>query len=322
MSFQAYPSSLTSPKGRGSFNAFWKTQGLLHGNDSVLLPCAILSAGCLFALVEHVKVQAQNYPDTSTRNFLAMILVTMVPLAILEKKILECAQPVKMISKISGKVLFLHAAFLAARVKAMYFDENFVFWSWNFQVLFVSFVISCVLLPTYFGFRLNRHTLLEYKEAFVVGGLALLAAILTEGINKYLTPDYGRYYQPQPLLSVIFETCGLFMELTAFVPAVWMVCRASKGGDAESTNVEAEVAETRQRCVVFFAFLVGFYLTEDMVPAWSLSSSLPIAALGHIAHFLLLLDFAGFLLANLYDPEKLEKLMGSMLQMLADACAV
>merc|ERR1719183_2700390 len=231
-----------------------------------------------------------------------------------------------MISKISGKVLFLHAAFLVVRTPLHYTAGGFD--SQTFYAL-SGLISACALLPTFFGFRPNLRTLIENKEAFVVAGLAILAAIFTEACNAYLannlwwsiTSSYGR----RKTLIAMAETSGLYMELTAFVPAVWMVCRPNKGGgnqDFFSGSVEVTVAETRMRAVAFFAFLIGFYFTEDVVSAFQLSRELPLAALGHTAHFLLLLDFAGFLLASLYDPEKLEKMMGSMLNMLADACAV
>lgn len=327
MEFQAYP---TSPFGHKSTNAFWKTQGLLHRNDSVLLPCAILFIACGLVMYEHMTSPTRHgFTDNSIRNFLAMIVVTMVPLAFLEKKILACAEPVKMISKISGKVLFLHAAFLAVRAPLHYIAGGFHL---QFFYAFSALISACVLLPTYFGFRLNRQTFFAYKEAFLVAGLAVIAAIITEAFSAYsmgtltrsLSFSYTSYWT-RKLISATAETSGLYMELTAFVPAVWMVCRPSKDGgnqDFGSMNVEADVAETRRRAVAFFAFLIGFYFTEDMVSAFQLSRELPLAALGHTAHFLLLLDFAGFLLGNLYDPEKLEKMMGSMLHALADACAV
>jgi hypothetical protein len=211
MEFQAYP---TSVSGRKSSNALLKTQGLLHGNDSVLLPCSILLIAGGFVLYEHMSsLKRAGYVDNAVRNFLALILVTMVPLALLEKKILACAEPVKMISKISGKVLFLHAAFLAVRAPVHYaaggFDSHFVY-------SFAGLVSACGLLPTYFGFRLKQQTLFENKEAFLVAGLAILMAIVTEAVNAYLA---GSFWRSNTYLAMA-ETSGLYLELTAFVPCV------------------------------------------------------------------------------------------------------
>merc|ERR1719221_1044675 len=209
-------------------------------------------------------------------------------------------------------------------------------WDREFLCGFGALVVACVLLPKYFGFRLNRATFFENKEAIVVAAFAVLAAVVTEGHDLYfkgglrlLRVSLTNSYFRQRMLSSISETIALYIELTAFVPAVWMVCRKSNGGGQQSDalyrsdkGLDAHVAETRQRAVVFFAFLIGFYFTEDMVSAFSLWRTCPLAALGHTAHYLLFLDIAGFFLANLYDPQKLEKLMGSMLNMLADSCAV
>eukprot|EP00406_Dinophysis_acuminata_P056659 CAMPEP_0179323204 /NCGR_PEP_ID=MMETSP0797-20121207/59589_1 /TAXON_ID=47934 /ORGANISM="Dinophysis acuminata, Strain DAEP01" /LENGTH=76 /DNA_ID=CAMNT_0021035017 /DNA_START=39 /DNA_END=266 /DNA_ORIENTATION=+ len=76
MEFNAYPSPPSAGK-TGRFNMLWKAQGLLHSSDSVAIPAALLFAGVGMALYKHVTSE-QN--DTSIRNFLLMILLSMVPL--------------------------------------------------------------------------------------------------------------------------------------------------------------------------------------------------------------------------------------------------
>merc|ERR1719436_1688854 len=123
------------------------------------------------------------------------------------------------------------------------------------------------------------------------------------------------------LTAAVIETAALYIELLAFVPAVWMICRVGKGAPGQAQQ-EPDVAVTRCRALSLFAFLVGFYFVEDVVSAFMNYKDLPMASMGHLAHFLLLLDFAGFVLAHLYDPAKFEKLAGSLMSMFTDACAV
>jgi len=252
--------------------------------------------------------------DYMVRNFLAMIVVSMLPLIFLEKKIFACPEPVSLISRASGKVLLLHACFLAVRVPTHYVDGGLL--GKDFLCCLAAFLAACALLPSYFGFRPARAVLLEYGDAGCVAALAFTAAVLTE-----VATFYSRYYYRwSQLLLAIVETWALYLELLAFVPAVWMVCRAGKSTGAPVREVD--VVDTRKRAVVFFVFAIGFYFTEDVLGAFSIARSLPRAAAGHLAHFLLLLDFAGFVLAHLFDPEKLDALMGSFMSVFREACSV
>merc|ERR1719401_1188175 len=119
----------------------------------------------------------------------------------------------------------------------------------------------------------------------------------------------------------VASSACLYIELLAFVPAVWTVCRPDATGGGQ-VRASTDVIDTRKRTVAFFAFLIGFYITEDVIGGFKLIWDLPLAACGHAAHFLLLLDFAVYLLAHLYDPEKLEKLVGSFMHLFSEACAV
>merc|ERR1719281_65933 len=99
-----------------------------------------------------------------------------------------------------------------------------------------------------------------------------------------------------------------------------MACR--RGGDAAEQD-EAQISVSQKRAFGLFAFMLVFYSMEDAFSAvteWR--GSMRIAASGHAIHYLLLLDFAGFLLAQLCDPARLQALRGSFMGWLTDACAV
>merc|ERR1719420_2659829 len=104
----------------------------------------------------------------------------------------------------------------------------------------------------------------------------------------------------------------------AFVPAVWMLYRESTSGERMPS---VESIQTKRTSTAFFLFLVIFYFTEDITQAYESMFISPLAAMAHMAHFLLLSDFAFYILAHVYNPEKL---MGELRKWLpADlACAV
>merc|ERR1719492_492130 len=94
-----------------------------------------------------------------------------------------------------------------------------------------------------------------------------------------------------------------------------------KGGEAAEESV-AQVSVSQKRALCLFAFLLVFYSMEDIHNAISIWGFTKTAAFGHIAHYLLLLDFSGFLLAQLCDPAKLQALQGSFMNWVTDRCGV
>jgi hypothetical protein len=308
MQFQAYASA-SSP--RKPSNALWRVQNMVHKGDSVVLPGALLLCSCLFVIYEHLSLG--EYGRTTVRNFLFLILLSMLPLGFLETKILSCADPVGTISKFSGKVLMMHASFLALRLLSAYLNS-----SSNLYAL-LGFIVAAALLPLYFGFTSTRIIFREHSDVWCILGMAVLGAVITEGCAAYdsgFLKVYARGYRLGALMRSMVDSAELYIELLAFVPAMWRVCRPNGGAQ------QTDVAETRQRAVAFFAFTVAFYFTEDVFSAISLGGEMRLAALGHIAHFLLLVDFAGFVLSHLFDEDKLNKIMGSLTSWLADACSV
>jgi len=183
-----------------------------------------------------------------------MILVTMVPLAFLEKKILACADPLSIISKFSGKVLLSHACFLVMRLPQHYVHDGGCF-NLNFISCFVSLLAACVLFPVCFRVRSARAIFCENLDVWGVVLLGLLAAVLTEGANYYFDTS-GPPLRFSELSMSAVGTGALDTELLAFVPAVEMVCRIDTSG---TPTDDVDVADTKRRALALFAFLVAFY---------------------------------------------------------------
>jgi len=312
MEFQAYSSSPPAQKA-GNMRAVWSIHNIIHGGCSSVLPIVILTAACCLVLYQHMTAKEADH--FAIRTFLALIVVSMTPLALLEKKLLSCSDPLGLLYKFSGKVILMQTIQLSLRVGAGIYLPDFAsgFLSTN-CILLVSAV---VLLPTIFGLRPTKQWIVEQRDVMLLAVLAFSFAVFTEIADGYQGYQslFNKSLMTRHILNSITQASD-YLELVSFVPAVWMVCR-----DKELKEVDVNAA--RKRATALIAFLLSFYFIEDVVAAWVLlGSSLPLAVMGHTAHFLLVVDFALYFSAHLFDPEKFEKVMGKICDMFADACSV
>lgn len=310
MEFSAYPKTLKGGK-VGGLQALWRAQGILHSSDNVAIPIALLLTAVVLVTYQHVT--SNDTDDSTTRNFLLMILLSMAPLAFLERKIWACSDPVGMISKSSTKVLMMHACFLSMRVATgAIFDAQTAAFLLRSTT---SLLAACVLLPTVFGLRLSRAQMWYHRDVLCLAALGLFAAVATEYVDAYSRGYLAHSWLPQWYASrmalMVCAASSDYIEILSFVPAMWMVCREEKKEIPE----ESDVADAQKRAFALFAFMVSFYIFEDLLSAYQVASYSPFSAIGHVAHFLLLLDFTGYILAHLCDPEKYERLMGKFLRL-------
>jgi len=274
---------------------------VLHGKSRAALPACMLAAACALVIYRHATETEAGHDPLKT--FLALIVVQMLPLVFLEMKMLDCPDPAGMLSRFGAKVLLMHACFLALRVCAHPYTEV-----GTGLCNLVSLLGACAALHVGFGFRWSVAGLLRHCD------VCLLAAAATA--TACVTCLVGNDINDLPYLELVIATASDYIELLAFVPAVWMVQRPDK--DVAPAWSEP-VPDPQRQAACFFAFLVALYLAEDGVSALRLWGDLPLAAAAHTAHFLLVLDVACFLLAHFCNPEKLK---GGFLWFISDACSV
>lgn len=276
-------------------NAMWQTQVALHGqSNNITLPAVLVAAASLMVVYKHFTDEQSGDP---TKHFLGLIVIQMLPLVFLQVKILNCPDPISMLSRFGTKVLLMHFCFLALRISAWPLLEVGL----GFCNL-IGMVGVCIALHFGFHFRLaNIHT---HLDICLLLAIAVVSALFTELL------DFNR--QANLLECTIFTTSS-YMEILAFMPAVWMVHKGVKKNDDE--KVAVETACVQNQASFFFAFLVPFYIMEDVISAFRVGGLEPLAALGHIVHFIVLLDFACFLLSHIYNPDKVQ---GSFLRWLPD----
>lgn len=316
MEFQAYQSSPKAGKAI-SFQALWQAHGLLHKSDNIIIPVILLITSVSMAMYQHVTNDDSG--DTSTRNFLILIFLSMFPLAFLEKKLMACTDPVGVISRFSPKVLLMHVGFLIIRLSGIVMDFQTRFFHFRSCT---SLLVAMVLLPIVFNLRFSRACVWEHRDVLLLAGVAILTAIVTEWVDAYFKGFFKYAWFPEwyreRIAMFVLQSSSDYIEILAFVPAMWMVCREDKNAPV----IEANVVETQKRALALFVFILLFYTGEDLHSAFTLGMDAPLAAAGHIAHFLLLLDFSIYILSHLYDPSKTEKLMSKIWNLIADSSTV
>eukprot|EP00440_Ansanella_granifera_P065230 gb/GFBE01070738.1/.p1 GENE.gb/GFBE01070738.1/~~gb/GFBE01070738.1/.p1 ORF type:complete len:285 (+),score=78.15 gb/GFBE01070738.1/:1-855(+) len=276
--------------------AMWSTQQALHGKNNAALPAILVGAASLLLIGCHAVDEQGGDP---TKTFLALVIVQMLPLVFLEMKILSCPDPISMLSRFGTKVLLMHAAFLVLRVCT---------WPLLEVGMGVCNVIGllCACAALHFGFCFRFFMSASWKQNFDVCGLIALAAaaaVVTELLD---------FNSPYAMLERTIFTASSYIEILAFMPAVWMVHQEAKKND---DLLDGPAPDTEKQAAFFFSFLVAFYILEDVISAFRIADIVPLAAGGHVVHFLLLLDFACYMLAHIYNPDKLQ---GRLLRWLPD----
>jgi len=270
-------------------NIMWQTQAALHWKNNPIVPGGLLAIAVSLVVYCHTTRTYQGpYQSDPLKTFLCMILVQMMPLVALELKIMSCADPVGLFCKFAVPVTLMHAIFLALRF--------FHYESYGTMYLALS-LLGCLgaVFTLIKGFHWSFKDLFRHKSVWGLAGVAVLAAGFTHYLEETLVQGGHLSWID------VLETSNSYMEILAFVPALWMIFSEDKG----AKRVHIEEIDTKRTATSFFLFLVGFYLSEDL---WNAYEAIPISLLAstaHIVHFFLLLDFACFILAHIYNPEKL-----------------
>jgi len=268
-------------------NMMWQTQEVLHKKNNPIVPGGILLIAGTLVVYRHMTHDAHQ---DVLKSFLAMIVVQMLPLVALEMKIMSCADPVGLFCKFAVPVTMIHAVFLSIRFCIMEFYDSRYLWCSGIG-------LAGAILTLLMGFRWSPLDIFHHKSVWTLTIVAILGACFTQWVDSYFNPDSVQEGDWKGVL----EVSNSYLEIIAFVPALWAVYREDQGAG----RLQIEELDTKRTSTAFFLFLVCFYMSEDLinsVDAWEVSG---MATAGHILHFLLLMDFACYILAHIYNPEKL-----------------
>eukprot|EP00435_Cladocopium_sp_Y103_P018541 s39_g4.t1 len=93
--------------------SFWRS--VVHGKVvNVVLPTALILAAVV--LLTYCHATADDVNDNSSRVFLGLIVIQMLPLLFLELRLTSCPDPEAMLARFGTKVLLLHGCFMILRV--------------------------------------------------------------------------------------------------------------------------------------------------------------------------------------------------------------
>jgi len=274
----------------------WRTQDILHKKPQVVPGSLLLLASSLIVYRHMSHSMTHDHEEDILKTFLAMILVQMLPLVALEMKIMSCADPVGLFCKFATPVTLVHAFFLGMRL---------VFYSHHESETLLCSGVGFVgaLAALHKGYRESFSNIIQCRAVWGLIALAFIASFSTTAVDAVLNPHRLRWTVQSGVgfLKTMLQTSNSYIELVAFVPAVWIVYRE----DRSASRYQVESVDTKRTATTFFLFLVGFYVTEDLLNAYLAFSFSWMASVAHVAHFCLLLDFSFYVLAHIYNPEKL-----------------
>lgn len=269
----------------------WQAQEFLHKKPQAVPGTLLAIAGCLLI---HRHMTEEVYGHDHLKTFLALIIVQMLPLVALEVKIMSCADPVGLFCKFATPVTLVHAIFLTMRL-CMYnlYDTRYLMCS--------GLGLMGALATLYAGFKESSlRIVFRNHNVWCLVLVAIAAAWATNSIDSYINRPEWNKQSWSDFFNDILSTSNSYIELTAFVPAVWMVYRQD-----QRIYDDTDCVSTQRKATAFFLFLVGFYVTEDLLQAWEAFGTAKVAACGHLVHFFLLCDFAFYVLAHVYNTDKL-----------------
>lgn len=285
-------------------------QNIVHRSNSLALPVALLTAASGLVVYRHAMDERMEYeysmPDP-LKTFLFLIMLQMLPLVFLEIKVMSCSDPIALLMRFGPKVMLMHVAFLFLRVVSALWTFKAARKYENFPLSnAVGLVAACFVMRKGFRARLSLRFVLDHLDVFGLTLLACIAACFT----TWLESTYDSFFRHASTLweghshnlNEVLVNAVSYTEVCAFVPAVVMLYQRDK----YATCVQVDATNPRKAAALFFGFLTCFYLSEDVYGAYQIGSDIPLAAVGHLVHYLLLLDFAGFVLARIFSPEKLK----------------
>lgn len=270
-------------------NGLWGLQRFARGADSWSLPVLLVCTASSLVLYRHMTEAATHDP---VKTFLVLILLQMLPLVWLEMKIVKCPDPVGVLSMFGEKVLLMYMCFLLMRVFCLFF-AGFSTGYWNTACL----VGVCVALRNGFNFQLSLRSLIKNMDVVGLVVISMLAAVATGMSVATSTTPWRHEFQ------YIIDTASNYIELLTFVPAVWIAA----GAERRVSRIQVDFKNLHTPAIYFFTFLISFYFMEDLCQAFKRRNQMPFASVGHVVHFLLLLDFATFMLTQIVNPDNIKR---------------
>lgn len=280
-----------------------QVQNVVHGSTCTLVVPGILSL--LSMVLLFYRGVTQEHTDLPLNGFLANILIQMCPLAALKWKLWSCSDRVSLVPLVLCKTLLMHVIVGVFRVASQTLD-GMIYGKLVFAADSTMLIMACLILKYEFEFSLNPMTWIVHTDVRNLTILSCVAALVTE-VGFEISPsskwsDETRSFFANPLVpSKVLFTAANYVDIIAVMPLVWRLYQAE--AEHDDYNIGTTVSSTAKRqAQFFFFFLFCFYAWDDVIdPVLSLLDE-PLAMMAHAAHFILVLDFAGFFLFQVQQP--------------------
>lgn len=280
-----------------------KLKNVLHASHCTLVvPGLLLAASAGLLLYRGVT---EEHFDLPLNGFLFNILLQMMPLVALKLKIYSCSDRVSLVPLVLVKTLLMHVAMLSLRIISQVVQQAHLGRT-QLGVDVVAVVLAFVMLSSVFDFPIAPNRMLEQRDVRNLVVLSITAALISEAFYIYVQPMWmgqasRMYIRDGLMLSKVFFVSANYVDIVAFMPVVWRLYQVES--ELDDCSIGTIVSnETRKQVQMFFAFMCAFYLWEDVIePCMSLLDE-PLAMMAHAAHFMLLMDFAGFFIFQVATP--------------------
>lgn len=278
-------------------------KNVIHASHCTLVVPGLLLAASAGLLC--YRGATEEHFDLPLNGFLFNILLQMMPLVALKLKIYSCADRVSLVPLVLVKTLLMHVAMLSLRIISQIVEQAHL-GKTQLGVDVVAVILAFVVLSSVFDFPIHPARMLEQRDVRNLIVLAIAIATASEAFYIYVEPIWigqaNRMYirDGLTLYKVLFVSAN-YVDIIAFMPVVLRLYQIESELDDCAIGMTVS-NETRKQVQMFFAFMCSFYLWEDVIePCMSLLDE-PLAMMAHAAHFMLLMDFAGFFIFQVATP--------------------
>jgi len=271
-----------------------QVQNFVHDSGCTLvLPGLLLLCSSVLLVYRHATEERFDLP---LGGFLANILLSMLPLVALKAKIWSCSDRVSLVPLALVKTLLMHCTLGIMRLASQFMTGGDL---GKQQFCFDIAVIAgaLALLKWEFDFPLTVGSILQHHDVRNLIIMAFGGALFTEGLFIY-GPAWlvgsGVFADKDGLTPTkVFFTASNYVDIVAFMPVVRKLYEVENSLEDCAIGTVVSV-EAKRQVRLFFLFVCAFYAWDDVIdPVMHLLDE-PLAMMGHAAHYMLLLDFAGF----------------------------
>lgn len=314
---------------------FWtiaRTRFLI-GTNTFVLPMVLLFISCSLVFHRHLT---RGLEYLGLRDISALLFVQMLPIIALKLKLWQHPDRLTVLCRFANKVMIIHAIFLGLRVfSQVWLNLLGEGWAKVFSMMTIDFLndlsswcFAVSILRKHYAWEFSLQNFLHHGDLVILTAVACIAAVATEALDVEVEPgvyEKKGYFKFNLGISTIFAIAN-YLDVISFVPGVWLVYRMEPNmnvfksltgnegvkavhfsgkrgysGASESSVANSDGTEkssVQRQAGSFFAFLIQYFFTEDLISPVLMSADEPLVVMGHVAHFVLLIDFAGFIWGN------------------------